>query len=121
MTTATFQITLTPAEPELEGTGRFDFTKTWSGDMAGTSAGVMLSAGDPASGDAGYVALERFEGTIDGAEGTLVFQQFGMSGATDDFRYEIVPGSGTGALAGLGGRVVITIAEDGTHTVVLER
>lgn len=122
MSSATFEMTMTPAEGVLPDTGRFDFTKTWSGDLAGTSAGVMLSAGDPGTGNAGYVALERFEGTIDGVAGTVVFQQFGtMLGGSSELRYEIVAGSATGDLAGLTGRIDLTIAEDGTHTVVLQR
>jgi len=45
--------------------------------MSGASSGLMLSAGDPARGKAGYVARERFEGTIDGLHGTVVLQQYG--------------------------------------------
>ena len=40
---AQFTIDLTPGEPLHAGTGRFDFTKTWTGDLIGTSAGTMLS------------------------------------------------------------------------------
>lgn len=46
-TDATFDIDLAGADALLEGTGRFDFTKTWAGGLDGTSRGVMLSAGDP--------------------------------------------------------------------------
>ena len=42
----TFEVTLTP-QPSDDGIGRFELTKTWSGDLTGTGHGLMLSAGDP--------------------------------------------------------------------------
>lgn len=114
-----FDIELTPADGVLPGTGRFDFTKTWTGDISGTSAGVMLSAGDPASGTAGYVALEAFDGTVVGRHGTLVFQQFGsMTKGNSELRYEVVPGSGTGELEALAGEVHLQVI-DGVHEVTV--
>ena len=47
-----FEITMTPREGVLDGTGRFDFVKTWSGDLTADGAGAMFSAGDPAAGAA---------------------------------------------------------------------
>ncbi len=119
-TTATFTVDLTPGDPVLAGAGRFDIVKTWAGGLRGSSRGVMLTAGDPASGTAGYVALETFTGTLDGREGTFAFQQFGtMSGGEQLLRYEIVPGSGEGALVGLTGTVDLTITE-GHHAVTVD-
>jgi hypothetical protein len=116
---ARFDIELTPADGVLPGTERFDFTKTWTGDISGTSAGVMLSAGDPAAGTAGYVALETFEGTVDGRQGTLVFQQFGsITKGSSQLRYEVVPGSGSGELEALAGEVDLQVA-DGVHEVTV--
>jgi hypothetical protein len=102
---AAFTIDLRPAEPLLEATGRFDFSKQWTGDMVGTSTGLMLSAGDPAAGTAGYVALEMFRGTVDGLDGTVVLQQFGTMTDESTLYYEFAPGSGTGQLAGILGRL----------------
>ena len=119
---ASFEIEITPADAVLPGTGRFDFTKEWSGAAAGTSSGVMLSAGDPASGTAGYVALETFDGVLDGRSGTLAFQQFGrMESGAQELRYEIVPGSGTGELADVGGTLALAIDDDGVHHVTFSR
>lgn len=116
---ATFEIDLTPGEPVLDGTQRMNFTKTWSGGVEGTSRGAMLSAGDPASGDAGYVALEVVEATVDGREGTFVLQQDGaMTGGDAELSYRVSPGSGTGELAGITGSVALTMV-DGTHQVTL--
>lgn len=117
--TGVFEIAMTPADALLPGSGRFDFTKTWTGDVDGTSNGVMLSAGDPGAGSAGYVALETFEGTIAGRRGTLAFQQLGMmQGGAAELRYEIVPGSGTGELAGHQGQIALDVV-DGVHHVTL--
>ena len=118
----TFEIEITPGHALLPGTGRFDFTQVWEGDILGASKGVMISAGDPASGTAGYVCMEAFEGEIGGKLGTLAFQQLGtMDHGNQGLRYIVVPGSGTGDLEGTIGVVNLTVDEDaGTHSVVLE-
>lgn len=115
---AEFEIELTPGEALLPGTGRFDFTKTWRGDLAGTSQGVLLSAGDPASGRAGYVALETFEGELFGDRGAFVLQQHGILDGGAVLTYGIVPGSGTGQLAGISGTVDLSVDDEG-HRVRL--
>lgn len=115
---ASFEIELEPADAIVDGTDRQDFSKTWTGDIKGTSRGALLSAGDPRTGTAGYVAIEVFWGTIDGKDGTVAFQQSGtMVEGEVDLRYEIVPGSGTGDLDGLLGTLEMV---DGTHEVVLK-
>ena len=118
-TSAEFTIDLAPGDPVLDGAGRFDFAKTWTGGLSGTSRGVMLTAGDPTTGTAGYVALETFQGSLDGREGSFAIQQFGtMEDGEQVLHYEIVPGSGHGALAGLTGTVDLTITE-GRHDVAV--
>lgn len=115
---ARFEIEITPSEAVLPTTGRFDFSKAWSGAAQGISKGMMISAGDPANGTAGYVAMEVFEGAIDGRSGTLAFYQFGtMVAGVQELRYEIVPGSGTGDLAGLGGTLALVVDDEGDHHV----
>jgi hypothetical protein len=76
----------------------------------------MLSAGDPVRGKAGYVALERFDGTIDGLRGTVVLQQYGSMNDSVTLYYEFVPGSGTDGLSGITGRIDLTVTE-GDHRV----
>ena len=117
--TAQYTVAITPGEPLLEGTGRFGFEKTWTGGLEGTSSGLMLTGGDPASGSAGYVALEVFTGTLDGRRGSVTFQQSGaMDGGEPDLLYLIVPGSGTEDLAGVRGSVTVEgIDDDGVHEV----
>lgn len=119
-TTGQFSIDLTPGDPLHAGTGRFDFTKTWTGGLDGTSSGTMLSAGDPSTGTAGYVAIEVFTGGVDGREGTFVLQQFGtMLDGEASMTYVVAPGSGSGALAGLTGTVHLEVVE-GVHEVRFE-
>ena len=94
-------------------------TKTWTGDLIGTSAGTMLSAGDQSAGTAGYVALEVFTGRVNNLEGSFALQQFGTMDADGMvLHYEIVPGSGTEQLAGIRGTVDLDVVE-GVHKVVL--
>jgi hypothetical protein len=115
----TFEVTLTPHPPDPSGIGRLDLAKTWSGDLAGTGQGLMLSAGDPAQGRAGYVALEVVEGTLHGRSGSFAFQQLGvMRDGDQELHYLVVPGSGTGDLAGIAGTLALTIDERG-HTYEL--
>jgi hypothetical protein len=79
----------------------------------------MLSGGDPGSGNAGYVALEVFRGTLDGKAGTVTLQQFGtMTGSEVVLNYEVVPGSGTDELSGITGSIDLDIV-DGVHHVTL--
>ena len=79
----------------------------------------MLTAGDPETGSAGYIASELFEGSLGGRTGTLALQQLGtMTGGAPALQYVIVPGSGTGDLAGTTGTLEIgEIHDDGRHEV----
>jgi hypothetical protein len=115
----TFDVSITPHPDDGSGIGRLDLVKTWSGDLTGDGHGVMLSAGDPASGSAGYVAVEVAEGSLHGRVGSLAFQQLGvMHAGEQELRYQVVPGSGTGSLVGLTGTLALTIDDRG-HTYEL--
>jgi uncharacterized protein DUF3224 len=113
----TFDVTVQPRAAELDGAiGRFELSKTFHGDLQGTGTGVMLSAGDPQAGAAGYVAIETVRGRLCEQEGTFALQQFGsMHDGSQTLHYEIVPGSGTGHLTGITGTLHLDIDEDGTH------
>ena len=119
--TGAFEIERRPAGPEAGGAvARHDFTKTFTGGIEGTGVGLMLSAGDPAAGAAGYVAMEVVTGSLDGRAGSFALQQYGtMDAAGQRLEYEIVPGSGQGELAGIRGRLDLRV-EDGSHRYVLE-
>ncbi len=116
----TFEVQLSPAAGEVGGSvGRFDLTKTWHGDLQGSGSGLMLSAGNPAAGDAGYVAIETFIGTLHEREGSFAFAQFGlMEGGQPTLTYRVVPGSGIGELSGIRG-VLDLVIEEGEHRYTL--
>jgi hypothetical protein len=89
--------------------------KQFSGDLAGTGKGQMLSAGTSVKGSAGYVAIEKFTGTVGGRSGSFVLQHSGtMTRGTPHLAISVVPDSGTGELAGISGTMTIRIT-DGQH------
>jgi hypothetical protein len=112
----TFEVSLMPQPDDGSGIGRLDLAKTWSGDLTGSGHGLMLSAGDPTSGSAGYVAIEVVEGALHGRSGSLAFQQLGVMHAGErELRYDVVPGSGTDGLVGITGTLALSIDEHGHH------
>lgn len=118
----TFEVEITPDPAELAGSvKRSRLSKVFAGDLSGTSEGVMLSAGDPQSSFAGYVAVEKVTGSLAGRQGEFVFQQFAtMAAGLYRLEYEVSPGSGTGELSGLTGRLELEIDQDGTHHYEIE-
>jgi len=100
--------------------GRLSINKTFHGDLEATTRGQMLSAGTAVKGSAGYVAIEKVEGTLKGRKGTFILQHFGiMTRGTGELKVQVVPDSGTGELEGLEGALTIRI-EDGKHIYDLE-
>ncbi len=96
--------------------GRMTIDKQFHGDLEGTSKGQMLTAGTAVKGSAGYVAIERVSGTLQGRSGTFVLQHSGtMTRGAFQLTITVVPDSGTGQLAGLSGTMNIIIA-DGKHS-----
>ena len=93
--------------------GRVTMRKTFSGALTGSSVLTMTSA---AVGEApvGYSALELVTGTLDGRTGTFVVQHSGVvdEGAPSPSGV-VLPGTGTGELAGLRGRMTIEHDESG--------
>ena len=120
----TFEVKLSPQPPEdkAEGAtlGRMSIDKQFHGDLEGTSKGQMLTAMTDVKGSAGYVAIERITGTLHGHSGSFVLQHSGTltKGAAQQ-SITVVPDSGTGQLAGLTGKMTITIA-DGKHSYDFE-
>ncbi|MES2320488.1 MAG: DUF3224 domain-containing protein [Pseudomonadota bacterium] len=112
----TFDITMQPA-PAGEGAGRVSvgrmlIDKQYTGDFIGIGQGEMLSAGNPAAGSAGYVAIEHVTGTMGGMSGSFALQHAGtMHDGSSHLSIMIVPGSGTGDLFGITGKLKIDILE----------
>ena len=99
-------LSLSPAE----GIGRFSINKTIHGDLEATSIGEMFTGGDPKKGVAGYVAIEFVTGALGGKHGSFALQHFAtMDGRGPNMQVIVVPGSGTGELAGIEGTFTIRI------------
>jgi hypothetical protein len=82
--------------------------------------GEMLAAGTDVKGSAGYVAIERVAGTLNGRSGTFALQHTGiMERGIPSLMITVIPDSATGDLAGLAGRMTIAIA-DGKHSYALD-
>lgn len=112
----TFEVQISPDPPDESGIGRMSIAKTWRGDLSGSGHGSMLSAGDPSQQRAGYVALEVVMGSLAGRDGSFALQQLGMMRpGGQELTYAVVPGSGTGDLAGIEGTLELVIDADGTH------
>jgi hypothetical protein len=112
--TGTFAVKVVPL-PADEGVdtgafGRLSIDKTFSGELAATSKGQMVGAFTAVEGSAGYVALERVTGTLDGKKGSFILQHSGaMSHGNQSLSVTVVPDSGTEELTGLSGAMQIII------------
>lgn len=96
---------------------RVTVRKTFTGEISGTSVAELLTA--QADGGAGYVGSEIFEGTVDGRKGTVVFQHGGVDDAGNAHTFgNIVPGTSTGELAGLRGRIRFEHDEAGARVTL---
>src|SRR6202050_2546643 len=119
-----FDVKTTPmaANDATMGTliGRYSLVKQYHGDLDASSKGEMLSAGEPSSGNAGYVAIEQVTGTLAGHTGSFALQHIGtMEGGSYKLSVVVVPGSGTAQLTGIAGTLTIIIAA-GKHSYTFE-
>jgi len=86
------------------------------GDLEATSKGTMIAAMGSVKGSAGYVAIERVNGTLEGRAGNFVLQHSGtMTRGVQELSVTVVPDTGTGELTGIAGRMNL-IVTDGKHS-----
>jgi hypothetical protein len=107
---------------EQEGAklARTHVTKTFHGDLEGTSTAELLMA-YAQDGSAAYVGFERIEGNLHGRRGTFVIHHTAtMSTSGQSAAWSVVPDSSTGELRGLRGDVQIVNEPGGGHTFTLE-
>lgn len=120
--TGTFDVKIAPLTPynqEDKALARFSIDKQFHGDLEGISKGEMLSAGSP-NGSGGYVAVEKVTGRLNGRSGSFVLQHNAtMENGKPQMNIIVVPGSGSGALAGIAGKMDIAI-EAGKHSYIFE-
>lgn len=122
--TSTFEITSWEAAPydEQEGAilSRTRVTKTFAGDLAGTSTAELLMA-QAQEGSAAYVGFERIAGTLHGRSGSFVLHHSAtMTREAPSATWSVVPDSATGELRGLRGEAQIVNLPDGGHTLTLD-
>ncbi|MFJ5548340.1 DUF3224 domain-containing protein [Streptomyces sp. NPDC093225] len=120
---ASFVPTDTAPEPAIEtavpvGVSRLE--KRYEGEITGRSATLFTAAYDQATGTGTYVAMESFEGEVAGRKGAFNYAHCATTrdgGGREAEFFVIVPGSGTGELAGITGTGGLAIDDDGTHRV----
>lgn len=106
-----------PPYDERDGVAfaRASFDKRFSGPLEGQSSVQMLGVRTQVEGSAGYVAVERIEGTLDGRTGSFALVHCGRMGRGDrSLSVHVVADSGTGELSGITGEMDIEVV-DGKH------
>lgn len=104
------------AAAKASGFDRLTLSKRFSGALAGSSRVEMLALGDGTT-DGAYVALETFTGTLDDRSGGFALRHSALmrGGKPEDWNIVVIPGSGTGALAGLEGTMTIRMVDKQHH------
>jgi hypothetical protein len=108
-----------PAVPTGLPVGVATIEKHFEGEVTGRSATLFTAAYDQTTGVGTYVAMESFEGSLNGRAGAFNFAHSATTTGSDRTAafFTIVPSSGTGELTGISGSGGITVDADGTHRV----
>jgi hypothetical protein len=120
--TGAFDVKLTAQQEAAEmPVGRMMIDKQFHGELEATSNGQMLMASSSSvQGSAGYVAIEKVTGTLNGRRGSFYLQHSGtMTRGAGELTITVIPDSGTDELTGLKGRMNIII-ENGKHSYNFE-
>ncbi len=115
-----FEVKLAPVgeADKAEGStlATMSLDKKYHGELEATAKGTMLTAGTDVKGSAGYVAIERVTGTLNGRSGSFVLQHSGtLTRGAPEQNITVVPDSGTGQLVGLTGKLTVII-QSGKHS-----
>ncbi len=115
----TFDVKLAPQTPSdsSEGAvGRMTIDKQFQGDLIASSKGEMLAImSGSVKESAGYVAMEKVTGALQGRKGSFALQHSGtMNRGVQSLTLTVVPDTGTGDLTGISGAMKIIIT-DGKH------
>lgn len=96
------------------------FTNAFSGDIEGEGSAETLMV-YPTDTSASFVGLQSVTGSLGGRKGSFVLQSHGTwEGGVAKAEWFVVPGSATGALAGLTGKGGYTARPDGNCDVTLD-
>ena len=118
----TFDVKSRPVDDSVfekdAGISRIEIDKIWSGPLSGESRCEMLSSLTESTGAMAYVAMERFDGRLEGHAGSFYFSHTATMQRGDPasgvLHIAVVKNSGTGQLRGLAGELSIEIKE-GKH------
>ena len=111
----TFDVKLAPLDAGESPIGSMSIDKTFHGALEGSSLGQMLAYRTAIKGSAGYVAMERVTGSLDGRQGSFTLQHSGlMDKGAQSLTVVVVPDSATEELEGLTGTMNI-IVTPGRH------
>jgi hypothetical protein len=98
---------------------RVHISRTFSGDLEGTSTAEILIA--RSEGGGGYIGHDLITGSLGGKSGSFVIQHGGIMGPEGISNSgTIVPGTGTGELEGITGEGTLLADEEGNHILTLE-
>jgi len=116
-TTGTFDVKMSPQSDDggAAAIARMVLDKQFHGALDAHSDGQMLAYSTETPGSAGYVAIEKVTGTLEGRNGSFALQHSGiMNRGQPQLSLQVIPDSGSGELSGLSGTMNIRI-EDGQH------
>ena len=121
-TVTSFVATDVVPEPEIATAipvGVATMEKQFSGGVTGRAATLFTAAFDQATGVGTYIAMESFEGALDGRAGSFNFAHSATTTGADRTApfFIIVPMSGTDDLAGVTGSGGLDVDDDGTHRI----
>jgi hypothetical protein len=121
--TGTFELSMSAQPPMHDADGvtitTITVDKRFAGPLRADGRVHMISATTPITDSAGYVAIERITGSLDGRSGSFLVVHTGLlDRGQPTLAVSIVPDSGTGELTGIRGRMTIDAAE-GTHVYAL--
>ena len=109
-----FSVDLSPQADTSSPAGRMLIDKTYFGALSGSGIGQMISKRTE-EGASVYFAIEEFDGSLNGAQGTFTLTHKGLMSAEGlSLEVEILAGSGSGELQDISGSMTI-IQKDGKH------
>ena len=125
---AKFEVEKWDEQPRLEAGGgskvtQASVTMAFEGDLEGKGNVEWLMGYDDSGTTASFVGLERVVGSVGGRSGSFVLQHTGtFDGAMARAKLSVVPGSGTGDLAGLEGEGTLEagLGSDGVRSLELD-
>ena len=109
-----FEVKITPTETDDSKLGLMQLDKTYRGPLEATGIGRMLTGMTDIQGSAGYVAIEKISGSLEGDKGSFLIQHSGIQqGEPKSLSIQVIPDSGTSDLTGIEGTMDINITDSG--------